>query len=158
MNYAKIQKSIIDDFLAVRTFLANFEEYEGGIWWINGSYMVKIPKEYFCLDCRKVIKRCAHVKGTPVVENYIEKSKTNVVEVKPNKEKVVLADGTKFVKFDIDGGEYYINKGFKLFKSKHKLTYKIEQHFEYERGRMLYIFRGNELIGAMGAYDKRKFK
>lgn len=34
----------------------------------------------------------------------------------------------------------------------------MEQPFEGKRGRMLYIFRGNELVGAMGAYDKRKFK
>ena len=157
MNYAKIQKSIIEDILAGRTILASFEKNEGSIWWINGSYMVKIPKEYLCLDCKCIANQSKRT-FAPIVKCFIEKSKTNVVEVKPNKEKVVLADGTKFVKFDIDGGEYYINKGFKLFKSKHKLTYKIEQPFEGKRGRMLYIFRGNELIGAMGAYDKRKFK
>lgn len=157
MNYAKIQKSIIEDILAGRTIFASFEEAEDSIVWVNGPYMVIIPKEYFCLDC-KCIANQSKEQFPPIIEDLIEKSKKNTVEVKPNKEKVVLADGTKFVKFDIDGGEYYINKGFKLFKSKHKLTYKIEQPFEGKRGRMLYIFRGNELIGAMGAYDKRKFK
>lgn len=152
MNYAKIQKKIIErvDKIDKIAPFVSFVEYPNYVWWVDGGFAIKIPKNHLFIDVKKINNLKNKLIDDNVFINLLKEIESEDLEtVYPFNGKYKTYGKTKLIKFEQKNNDdiYIFKKFVKLFNPKYGVTFKVKKTQRGNQYRIICAFQGKELVG-----------